>query len=136
MLYKAKDRVLIEDTDAFGRLNWRVYSRYCERGEDGYLRKLGYDVNVLKNKYNICFPRRDAHFEYLAPVYVGETIEIRTRVEKVGKTSLIWNHRFFKGGKTVAKARVVVVAVDIETGKKVPIPNDIKKVLASSIEKV
>jgi acyl-CoA thioesterase FadM len=35
MIYVKKNvRVLPDDTDVFGRLNWLAYVRYCEEGED------------------------------------------------------------------------------------------------------
>jgi acyl-CoA thioesterase FadM len=39
---KTNIRVLPDDTDAFGRLNWLAYVRYCEEGEAGLMEMLGF----------------------------------------------------------------------------------------------
>jgi acyl-CoA thioesterase FadM len=65
---------------------------------------------------------------------VGDSIEVRTKIADIGKTSLIWNHEVYKGKTLVAKARIVTVAVD-KTKTKVPIPGELRKVLEGSIKK-
>jgi YbgC/YbaW family acyl-CoA thioester hydrolase len=135
MLHIEKNiRVMVEDTDHFGNINWRVFCRYCEVGEVGYLRTLNLDPITLHKKYCIYFPRRDAHFKYLAPMEVGDSIEVRTKIADIGKTSLIWNHEVYKGKTLVAKAKIVTVAVD-KTKTKVPIPDELRKTLEGSIKK-
>jgi len=42
MREKTNIRVLPDDTDAFGRLNWLAYVRYCEEGEAGLMEMLGF----------------------------------------------------------------------------------------------
>ena len=45
LIYEKRNiRVLPDDTDAFGRLNWLAYMRYCEEGESGLLEILGFSA--------------------------------------------------------------------------------------------
>jgi acyl-CoA thioesterase FadM len=39
---KTNMRVLPDDTDDFGRLNWLAYVRYCEEGEAVLMEMLGF----------------------------------------------------------------------------------------------
>ena len=97
MSYEEKNTtVLIEDTDAFGRLNWRVFCRYCELGEAGLWNRLGFGQMHFYEKYRISFPRRFASFEYLSQVFPTDLIDFRTEVKRVGNTSFTLSHIFYK----------------------------------------
>lgn len=124
-------KVLIEDTDAFERLNWRVFCRYCELGEAGLLDSLGFDQMYFYDKYRISFPRRFASFEYLSQVSPTDLIDFKTEVKKVGNTSLILSYTFYKKSERLrkpalaARAEVVIVAYDEKTRRKTPLPKEL-----------
>ena len=129
MIYEKKNvRVLPDDTDAFGRLNWLAYVRYCEEGEAGLMEMLGFSVMHFYRTQRISFPRRAAIFEYLSPVSPDSFIDLETTVKRVGKTSLSLSHAFYKknseesGRLLAAKAEVTVVAFDEQTHQKTGLP--------------
>lgn len=123
--------VLIEDTDAFGRLNWRVYCRYCELGEAGLLSSLGFNQMHFYEKHRISFPRRFSSFEYFSQVFPTDSINFKTEIKRVGKTSLTLSHTFYKRSKKqqkpvlAAKAEVVIVAYDEKNHRKTPLPKQL-----------
>lgn len=144
MLYEEKNiRVLPEDTDAFGRLNWRVYCRYCEQGEAGLMENLGLSSTYLYKTHRISFPRRAAHFEYVSPVSPENLIDLKTEIKKVGTTSLTLLHTFFrkknrKDGNPViaAKAEVTIVAYNDRVHEKTELPRKLVETLeAMGIQK-
>ena len=126
-------RVIIEDTDAFGRLNWRVYCRCCELGEAGLMNSLGFAQMHFYDKHKISFPRRIANFEYFSQVTPRDSIDLRTEVKNVGTTSLTLTHTFHKKNEKLenpilaAKAEVVIVAYDEENKVKTPLPEELVK---------
>ena len=129
MIYKKNNlRVLPDDTDAFGRLNWIAYVRYCEEGEAGLLEMLGYSIMHFYRTLKLSFPRRAASFEYFSPVSADSFIDVETSVHKVGTTSLTLSHSFFKknyrdGDRTLAaKAKVTFVTFDERSYQKVELP--------------
>ena len=129
MIYVKKNvRVLPDDTDAFARLNWLAYVRYCEEGEAGLMEMLGFSVMRFYRTQRISFPRRAAIFEYLSPVSPDSFIDIETTVKRVGKTSLTLSHAFYKknskeGSRLLAaKAEVTIVAFDEQTHQKTGLP--------------
>jgi YbgC/YbaW family acyl-CoA thioester hydrolase len=129
MIYVKKNvRVLPDDTDAFGRLNWLAYVRYCEEGEAGLMEMLGFSVMRFYRAQRISFPRRAAIFEYLSPVSPDSFIDIETTVKRVGKTSLTLSHAFHKKNSKegerhlAAKAEVTFVAFDERTHQKTELP--------------
>jgi acyl-CoA thioester hydrolase len=125
---KTNIRVLPDDTDAFGLLNWQAYVRYCEEGEAGLMEMLGFNVINFYKEQKIFFPRRAATFEYLSPVSPDSLIDIETTVKKLGKTSYTLSHSFFKknseDGERIlsAKAEVTAVAFNDQIYEKVELP--------------
>lgn len=129
MIYEKNNlRVLPDDTDAFGRLNWIAYVRYCEEGEAGLMEMLGYSIMHFYRTLKLSFPRRAASFEYFSPVSADSFIDLETSVNRVGKTSLTLSHSFFKknsrdGERTLAaKAQVTFVTFDERSYQKVELP--------------
>ena len=120
--------MLPDDTDAFGRLNWLAYVRYCEEGEAGLMEMLGFSVMRFYRAQRISFPRRAAIFEYLSPVSPDSFIDIETTVKRVGKTSLTLSHAFYKKNRKegerllAAKAEVTLVAFDEQIHQKTELP--------------
>ncbi len=138
MIYEKKNiRVLPDDTDAFGRLSWKAYVRYCEEGEAGLMEMLNFSVMHFYRAFRISFPRRAAVFEYFAPVSPDSFIDIETTVKKVGKTSLTLSYSFYKKnheeGERIlaAKAEVTVVAFDEQAYQKTELPLQLLEVLES-----
>ncbi len=129
MSYEEKNiRVLPEDTDAFGRLNWRMYCRYCEQGEAGLMESLGFTPMYFQKIHKISFPRRAAHFEYVSPVSPENLIDLKTEVKKVGVTSITLSHTFYKKSSVqkkrilAVKAEVTIVAYDDRLHEKTELP--------------
>ena len=128
-------RVLPDDTDAFGRLNWRAYVRYCEEGEAGLMEMLGFSAARFYKEQKISLPRRAAAFEYLSPVYLENLIDLETTVKKIGKTCFTLSHTFFKknseaGERTLAaKAEVTVVAYNDQSHEKEELPTELLNAL-------
>lgn len=132
MSYEEKDiLVLPEATDAFGWLNWRVYNRYCERGEAGLMENLGFPPMYFYKKYKISFPRRHAEFEYFSPVSPENLIDLHVEVKRVGATSITLSHRFFKRNRGQSKrmlageAEVTIVAYDHRVLQKTELPQEL-----------
>jgi len=127
--------VLSGDIDAFGRLNWRAYVRYCEEGEAGLMEMLGFSIMHFFREQKISFPRRAATFEYLSPVSPDNLIDIETTVKKLGKTSFTLSHSFFKknseDGERIlsARAEVTAVAFNDQIHEKVELPVELKEAL-------
>jgi YbgC/YbaW family acyl-CoA thioester hydrolase len=95
MIYVKKNvRVLPDDTDAFGRLNWLAYVRYCEEGEAGLMEMLDFSVMRFYKAQRISFPRRAAIFEYFSPVSPDSFIDIETTLKEWVKRRLLLHMLF------------------------------------------
>jgi YbgC/YbaW family acyl-CoA thioester hydrolase len=134
MIYEKKNiRVLPDDTDAFGRLNWMAYLRYCEEGEAGIFEKIGFSAIRFYRERKISFPRRAAAFDYCSQVSPDNFIDIETTFKKVGKTSLTLAHSFYKKNAEdaeptlAATAQVTIVAYDHQLYQKTDLPSELRE---------
>jgi len=124
-------RVLPQDSDSFGIINWETYVRYCEEGEMGFMEMLSFSFTYFYTKQRIFFPRRAACFEYLSQVKLGDYIDIETSVKKIGQTSFTLAHHFYKKEKEnaervlAAKAEITAVAFDESTHSKTGLPEEL-----------
>lgn len=127
--------MLPDDTDAFGRLNWLAYARYCEEGEVGLMEILGFSIMHFHRTLKTSFPRRAATFEYLLPVSPDSLMDIETSVKRVGKTSFTLSHAFYKKNSAdgermlTANAEVTVVAFDEQAYQKTELPFHLSEAL-------
>jgi len=143
MSYEEKDiPVLPEATDAFGWLNWRLYNRYCERGEAGLMEGLGFPPMYFYKKYKVSFPRRHAEFEYFSPVSPENLIDLKVEVKKVGTTSLTLSYIFHKRNRQQqkrilsGKAEVTIVAYDHRILQKTELPIELVRSLRRACPEV
>ena len=71
------------DTDAGGRIHFTVAFRWAETAETGLYRKLG-----LLDEGRGDYPRRHVEADYLRVLVFDDEVEVRIRVESVGRTSI------------------------------------------------
>jgi YbgC/YbaW family acyl-CoA thioester hydrolase len=134
MAYEKKNiRVLPDDTDAFGRLNWLAYLRYCEEGEAGIFEKMGFSAIRFYRERKISFPRRAATFDYCSQVSPDSLIDIETTFKRIGKTSFTLLHTFYKKNTEeserilAATAQVTIVAFDHQLYQKTDLPPELRE---------
>jgi acyl-CoA thioester hydrolase len=118
-----KTRVAWADTDAGGRIHFTAALRWVEAVETELMRRLG----VLGTEWGD-FPRRRVEAEYLKVLRFDDEIEIRLRVENVGRTSVTYAWTIAKGGETYVKGRHTVVHVDAD-GHPEPLDDELRAAL-------
>ncbi|WP_456477731.1 acyl-CoA thioesterase [Geoglobus ahangari] len=112
------------DVDAFGHVNNVKYARFLETARAKFfLEKFG--------KLEPTFVIRRLEMDFLAPMFLGETAVVEMWVGNIGNTSWEFLYRIADkaSGREVVRARSVQVWVDLRTNTKMPIPEDVRKVL-------
>ncbi|WP_232538510.1 acyl-CoA thioesterase [Chromobacterium phragmitis] len=121
------------DMDAVGHLNNTYYFRYLEQIRIEWLQALGFGIEpdgigpVLAS--TSCVYRKQLTY----PALLDITIEL----EKLGRSSLKLRHHFYRRddpGVVYASAEVLLVWVDYQAEKSVPIPEAIREAIARSVE--
>jgi acyl-CoA thioester hydrolase len=116
-------RVAWVDTDAGGRIHFTAVFRWAEAAETALMRRLGF----LQGSWGD-FPRRRVEAEYLKVLRFEDEIEIRLRVDKVGRTSVTYAWTIAKDGEPYVKGRHTVVHVDAE-GRPEPLADGVRAAL-------
>jgi acyl-CoA thioester hydrolase len=116
-------RVAWVDTDAGGRIHFTAAFRWAETAETALMRRLG----MLGSEWGD-YPRRKVEAEYLKVLCFEDEIEIRLRVENVGRTSVTYAWTIARDGDPHIKGRHTVVHVDAE-GRPEPLPDTLRAAL-------
>ncbi len=116
-------RVAWVDTDAGGRIHFTAAFRWAEAAEVALIRRLG----LLDAGWGD-YPRRKVEAEYLKVLRFEDELEIRLRVENVGRTSVTYAWTITKDGEPHVKGRHTVVHVD-EEGRPEPLADAVRAIL-------
>jgi acyl-CoA thioester hydrolase len=119
------------DVDIVGIIRYDAYLRFFEFAESELLRAVGLLYHDMVARHGVTLPRKVMHAEFITPARLDERLEIRTYVSSVGHTSLTLNFDMFADdGTPRAKGYLVVVAVDVESLAKRPMPAQVVAALA------
>lgn len=117
-------RVRYYEADAQGILFNANYLAYFDTCIVEYLRDLPFDWLGEKTRSNTDFHVVRALVEYAAPVRYDEQIEIGTKIEKLGRSSITYKFAVFGKGENDARStgEVVWVNADQSTHKSALLP--------------
>jgi acyl-CoA thioester hydrolase len=98
------------ETDALGHINNTVVPMWFETGRVPVFEVFnpGQDLN----QWNVILRKIDVDF--VAQIYYGHPVEIRTRVGHVGGSSFVCEHEAWQRGSLVAKGSAVMIYFDFE----------------------
>jgi YbgC/YbaW family acyl-CoA thioester hydrolase len=121
--HAVRTRVAWVDTDAGGRIHFTAAFRWAELAETALRRELG-----LMEGWG-SYPRRRVEAEFYKVLLFEDEIEVRIRVENVGRTSLTWAWEIFRGDDLCVEGRTVAVHVD-DAGEPAPLTDHERSVLS------
>jgi acyl-CoA thioester hydrolase len=125
--HRTRVEVRFRDLDAFGHVNNAVTTSYVEHGRIRYLR----DVLGFSPVGEMPMILAMIQVDYVTPIYFGEYVDVASRVDWIGTTSLAMSHRLTAGedGHEVARANSVLVAYDYAESKPMPVPQEWRSTL-------
>ena len=116
-------QVRFADTDAFGHVNNAVFFSYLE------LARIRYFLDVLQpgepfERMPLILARVELDFR--SPIMFGEEVEVETRVDRIGRSSIAMSHRMTAGAerRLVGEAESVLVTYDYEVARPMPVPDE------------
>ena len=114
--------VRLGDLDPFGHVNNAVVATYVEQGRVLYLRDvLGTGVDPVSMPFILAMLKID----YVAQILFSDPVEVETRVDWIGRTSIHMSHHLTgQGGRELARSEAVLVAFDYEVEKPMPVPDN------------
>ncbi len=121
--YAAYTRVGFSETDAQGVVYYGRYLPYFDLARTEYHRHLG---RVPLGEAD--FAMRAAIVEYHAPARFDDLLEVFVRVERIGTTSITYDHAAYRVDENsetdllMVTAKQTVVLIDLDRRRPTPIP--------------
>lgn len=126
-MYTYQTKIKLHETDAAGLLFFSHQFKIIHDAYEALLEQIGFGFAELIRNQKFFLPIVHAEADYKMPLFVGDVIEIRVSVEKVGETSFTFAYRLINPkGETVGTARTVHVTMDKTTQKKIPLPSEMR----------
>ncbi len=125
----------MHDTDMAGILYFARQFRFAHDAFEDFLESEGYSIDSLFHKSNFIFVIVHAEADYLAPLKVGDKLEVHVSTENLGNSSFGFNYEIYKDQKVlVGKAKTVHVCLERTTRLKMKIPQTIRTQLEKHLE--
>jgi len=115
------------DMDSFGHVNNVVYFRYFESVRVDYLSRIGW-MDLMKTA-QIGPIVASAQTRFRKPLKYPDRIQIGARIITVETDRVTFEHRLVSEtwDDLAAEGQCVIVCVDYKTGKKAPLPKELRE---------
>ncbi len=126
-MFETPTNVKLHDTDAAGILFFANYFRIAHETYEAFMKSVGCGLDHIINRSDYLLPVAHAEADYKRSLSLGDEFSVSLRAQ-VGQTSFVLYYAFTDGeGNVVAELKTVHVSVDKKTGKKIPLPEEIRK---------
>lgn len=128
-MFISYNKVRMHDTDMAGILYFAKQFRYVHDALEDFIESEGFSFDYLFNNSDFVFVIVHVEADYLAPVKVGDLLEVHLEVEDIGASSFTMAYKIFKADNVLmGKAKTVHVCLDAKNRKKISIPDSLKKI--------
>ncbi|HZB91430.1 MAG TPA: thioesterase family protein, partial [Stellaceae bacterium] len=117
------------DTDRQGHVNNAVFATFCESGRVSFL----YDEKLDLRGPDANFVIVRLELDFRAELFYPGTVDIGTRVLSIGRSSFRLGQGIFKGDLCAATAECVMVLVDDNTRRAMPLRPQLRRWLEARL---
>ena len=121
--------IFLKETDATGVIYFTSLLHYALEAFEVLLHKNESGLSQIFAK-GYLMPIVHAEADYFSPLRVGDEIEIRIMLGKLGTSSITFQYEFLAKQNVVGRVEVVHVSISKQTGEKIPIPPQLKQIFA------
>ncbi|HBZ05360.1 MULTISPECIES: tol-pal system-associated acyl-CoA thioesterase [Massilia] len=118
-------RVYYEDTDAGGIVFYANYLKFFERARTEWLRAAGINQQELIASDNAGFVVKSATIDYHAPARLDDELRLTLVIEKLGRASVQFAQKAYKGDTLLVEANVKVGCVDLANVRPRSLPEHV-----------
>lgn len=118
-------RVYWEDTDAGGIVYYANYLKFFERARTEWLRSLGIEQQVLRERSGAMFVVSESSLKYHVPARLDDRLDVTVGVRHSARASLVLEQQALRDGELLAEGKVRIACVDAPTLRLRRIPEDI-----------
>jgi acyl-CoA thioester hydrolase len=123
--FRHATRVYWEDTDAGGIVYYANYLKYFERARTEWLRSLGVEQAVLRERLGAMFIVSRTALRYLRPARLDDLLQVTVAVRDAARVSLHLEQRALRGTELLAEGDIRIACVDAPTLKPRRIPDEV-----------
>lgn len=124
--------VRLRDTDAAGLLYFTEQLRIAHETFEDFFASRGLSLAYYLETASYMLPVVHAEADFKAPLAVGDRLRVHLACGGIGDSSLTFTTRLEReNGSLVGTTTIVHAAVDRATGKKVPVPDEVKALTAN-----
>ena len=127
-------RVYWEDTDAGGVVYHARYLAFMERARSEWMRALGWDQGVLRDRDDQVFVVRAMDIDFRAPARLDDQLQVSVRLLECRGASFSVGQRIERDGALLVEARVRIAALRASDFKPRPIPDALLTELKTLLE--
>ena len=126
--YAALTRVGFSETDAQGVVYYGRYMPYFDLARTEFHRHLG-----RVQLHNVDFAMRAVSVDYVAGARFDDLLEVFVRVERIGTTSITYDHAAYRveDDTLMASAKATLVCIALDERKAVPVPQPLREQIDS-----
>ncbi len=127
-------RVRYGETDKMGYVHHSSYVLYLEEARMEYLREIGLDYTEIEDA-GIILPLSSLNIRYSSPIFFGDIITVKTRLEEPADIKLVFTYKIFnQKQKLVSIAETTLAFLDSSSRKLIPTPKEYLKLIESSVK--
>ncbi len=120
-----REKIRFQDIDRLGHVNNVAITIYAESGRVEFLDAVMPTALTAGNASIWVIARLDVQFR--AQSHYPGTVEIGTRVLRIGNSSITLGQGLFVGDRCIATTESVVVLVDPDTGRGMTLPDEVRE---------
>jgi 4-hydroxybenzoyl-CoA thioesterase len=137
MPFDARISVRFGDCDPAGLVYYPVLFHYCHAAmEEFFAARCGASYASVMAGRRLGFPTVNVRAEFFAPLVYGDEASVEVWVSRVGRTSVAFEYRLRRASDRTlcASAAHVQVAMNIDSRRAVPVPEDLRQAFERSAD--
>jgi len=132
-MFISHNKVRMHDTDMAGILYFPRQFRFAHDALEDWVESEGLGFHQVFHVENFVFVIVHAEADYLAPLRVGDKLEIHLTIERVGTSSFTVNYRIYRGSQLVGTVKTVHVTLEAQSRTKIEIPERFRHILSQHL---
>jgi acyl-CoA thioester hydrolase len=128
--FRHATRVYWEDTDAGGIVYYANYLKFFERARTEWLRHLGVEQQLMRERLGAMFIVSRTTVRYLRPARLDDTLDVTVTVRDAARASLCLEQQALRGTELLAEGEIRIACVDAPSLRLRRIPEEVLQRIA------
>lgn len=122
-------KVYQNDVDWGGILYHANYLHFFDQARTEWWSDIGFAGHLFGKESLLAFAIADIHIKYISPAFLHDELTIKTRLQSLKNTSLLFKQSMWRKEICLADAESVLVCVNIHDGRPANLPPDMLKTI-------